>query len=216
MIHEHLLSRLATGFFAPQGLDRARAGYLMDGRLKLGDQVVQVDDPGTYDGAVDLPRNQVLLLHSMRWLDILRRTRDDVPGAAEAWSRIFEVWSRSAAAANPESAAWGALPLEQRSVAIALGAPDGSPALTTIPRHLEMLEKVEQEAAPAARRLKVLRVRLGSRPAAEKPRRSSARRPCARHRRCSARTATPSPRTSRHRRHRCGMGAGASRARRSR
>src|SRR5699024_1497413 len=38
---------------------------------------------------------------------------------------------------------------------------DGSPALATIPRHLEMLEKVEQEAAPAARRLKVLRVRLG-------------------------------------------------------
>src|SRR5699024_6490387 len=161
VIREQLISCLATGFFAPQGLDRARAGYLLDGRLKLGDQVVKVDETGTYDGKVELPRNQLLLLHSLRWLDMLRRSRGEVPGAEQAWTRLFEVWSNSDAAANPESVAWGALPLEQRSIAIALGAPDGSSALASIPRHLEMLEKSEKEAAPAARRLQVLRIRLG-------------------------------------------------------
>lgn len=161
MIREQLISRLATGFFAPHGLDRARAGYLLDGRLKLGDHVVKVDETGTYDGKIELPRNQLLLLHSLRWLDMLRRSRDEVPGAEQAWTRIFEVWSGSAAAANPESVAWGALPLEQRSIAIALGAPDGSSALASIPRHLEMLENADLDAAPAARRLQMLRVRLG-------------------------------------------------------
>lgn len=160
MNREHLIDRLATGFFAPNGLDRARAEYLLGGHLKLGDQVVQVDDTATFDDAVELPRNQFLLLHSMRWLDTLRRAGDEVPGSEQAWTRIFEVWSRSAAAANPESSAWGELPLEQRCVAIALGARADSSAIASIPRHLEMLEKTDQDSAPAARRLRVLRVRL--------------------------------------------------------
>lgn len=156
----HLTSRLETSFFAPRSTDAARAEVLRKGRLKLGDDVVTITDPATFDDTGDLARNHVLMLQSLRWLDVLRRARGEVPGADETWSTLFEAWSRSSAAANPESAAWGSNPLEQRSVVIALGAPAGSSAIAAIPRHLEMLEKSEQEAAPAARRLRVLKVRL--------------------------------------------------------
>lgn len=160
MNREQLTSRLMTRFFAPRAPDRARAEVLAKGRLKLGDDVLTVTDPSAFDETGALARNHVLELESLRWLDALRRVRDEVPGADDAWSRVFDAWAASAAAANPESAAWGIHPLEQRSVVIALGAPAGSEAIAAIPRHLEMLEKSEQEAAPAARRLRVLQVRL--------------------------------------------------------
>ncbi|GAA1489396.1 hypothetical protein [Brachybacterium sacelli] len=157
---EHLTARLMTSFFAPRSTDVSRAERLLKGRVKLGEDVVPVTRPAAYDDTGELARNHVLMLQSLRWLDPLRRVRDEIAGADEAWSRIFEAWSRSAAATNPESAAWGTHPLEQRSVTIALGAPEGSAAIGAIPRHLEMLERSEQEAAPAARRLRVLQVRL--------------------------------------------------------
>lgn len=157
---EHLTSRLRTSFFAPRPSDRARAEVLAKGRLKLADDVLLISEPSTFDDIGGLARKHVLELESLRWLDALHRARDEVPGADDAWSRIFDAWARSASAANPESAAWGINPLEQRSVVIALGAPAGSSAIEAIPRHLEMLEKSEQEAAPAARRLRVLQVRL--------------------------------------------------------
>ncbi|APX33088.1 hypothetical protein BH708_10600 [Brachybacterium sp. P6-10-X1] len=156
----HLTSRLMTSFFSPRSTDATRAEALRKGRLKLGDDVVPVAGSNAFDDTAGLARNHVLMLQSLRWLDVLRRVRGEVPGAEDTWSTLFEAWARSSAAANPESAAWGINPLEQRSVAIALGAPAGSSAVAAIPRHLEMLEKSEQEAAPAARRLRVLQVRL--------------------------------------------------------
>ncbi|PWH06454.1 hypothetical protein DEO23_05650 [Brachybacterium endophyticum] len=163
MNRDQLIERMATGFFAPRPADARLADALLAGSLKLGEDVVDVTDPGVFDRAEDLPRVQLLALHSLRWLDVLRRVRSDRPGAEDAWLRIFEAWAASSAAEDPESAAWGFIPFEQRCVAIALGAPAGSAAIEAIPRHLEMLGASEEKAATAAERLRILRIHLALR-----------------------------------------------------
>jgi len=160
MNRDHLLRRLMSNFFAPRSSDHAQAESLSKGRLELGDAVQTVSQASSFDETSGLVRKHVLELQSLRWLDAVRRTRDEFPDADGTWNKIFDAWASSAAAANPESPAWAVHPLEQRSVAIALGAPAGSRAIAEIPRHLEMLERSVQESVTAARSLHVLRIRL--------------------------------------------------------
>lgn len=155
-----LIAPLAKGYFAPRGADPAQAAALADGWLEIAGRRVRLDSPDVFDDTGDLPRNHVLALHSLRWLDALRRQRGSVEGAEEAWSRIASLWARSRSAQDTASVAWGVLPLEQRATAIALGAPPTDDMRELLDGHLRELEKVEEQSRSADRRLALLRIRL--------------------------------------------------------
>ncbi|EWS81507.1 hypothetical protein BF93_16505 [Brachybacterium phenoliresistens] len=155
-----LLARLETGYFASRASDVRAATFLAEGRTRIGESTVAVLEPASYDAGGDLPRVHALALQSLRWIDPLRRARGAVEGADAAWTRIALAWSRSRTAQDPASDAWRPIPLEQRAVALALGAPEGSEALALIPAHLERLAELESEGGTAERRLQLLRIRL--------------------------------------------------------
>lgn len=160
MTIEFLTRRLETGFFVSRRDDFNRAVSLLEGRLELGGRVLDVMDPNAFDDVDSLPRGLVLELHTLRWLDVLRRQREAVAGAGEAWAQVFEAWSRSETAANGELAAWAEGPAEQRSVAIALAGRAGGVPDSMIAKHLERLEQADLDAGSAARRRRILHVRL--------------------------------------------------------
>lgn len=160
MIIHPLLARLETGYFAPRPRDARAAENLAQGRVRLGDITVDVRSPSRFDVTDELERVQVLALQSLRWIDPLRRAPDAVPAAAEAWTRIAMTWAASTSAQDPASDAWRSIPLEQRATALALGAPEGSEAMSLIPLHIERLARLDEEAGSAARRLQLLQIRL--------------------------------------------------------
>ncbi|MDT0212631.1 hypothetical protein Q9R29_01930 [Rothia sp. ARF10] len=164
MDRELLTTRLQTAFFVPRRSDPDVARDLVQGRLTLGESVLAVGSPTTFDDTAHLARIHLLELHSMRWLDALRRVRGTTPEAGDAWSRLFEAWASSTTAGQLESVAWTDHALEQRSIALALGVTPDSPATAAIPLHLDMLERSAQ-GGTAARRLQVLRVQLALRAA---------------------------------------------------
>ncbi|WP_193105899.1 alpha/beta fold hydrolase [Brachybacterium sp. FME24] len=155
-----LLARLETGYFAPRPHDVRTAENLIQGRVRLGDTTVGVRSTSSFDETGELKRVQVLALQSLRWIDPLRRAPEAVPDAAAAWTRIVMTWAASAGAQDPASDAWRSIPLEQRSTALALGAPEGSEAMSLIPLHIERLTRLDEEAGSAERRLQLLQIRL--------------------------------------------------------
>lgn len=159
-----LTARLRTAFFVPRNGDVDVARDLVRGRLTLGERTLDVSSPSAFDETADLARNHLLELHSLRWLDALRRVGDGDPEARAAWSRLFEAWAASTTAGQLESVAWTDHPLEQRSVTMALGTTPDGPAVAAIPLHLDLLERSAQ-GGTAARRLQVLRVQLALRAA---------------------------------------------------
>ncbi|MGP5086978.1 hypothetical protein ACTXKH_19860 [Brachybacterium tyrofermentans] len=160
MTQHPLLTRLETGYFAPRSSDAGSAGFLVDGRVRMGDVTVDVHSPLSFDETEVMKRVHVLALQSLSWIDPLRRVPDAVPAAAEAWTRIVMTWAASAGAQNPASDAWRSIPLEQRATALALGTPEGSEAMSLIPLHIERLARLDEEGGSAERRLQLLQIRL--------------------------------------------------------
>ena len=73
MDRDLLTARLRTAFFVPRRSDADVARDLLQGRLTLGEDVLAVGSPATFDDTAHLARVHLLELHSMRWLDVLRR-----------------------------------------------------------------------------------------------------------------------------------------------
>lgn len=159
MDRKKLAARLETGFFAAHRSDHERASSLLEGRLWLAEERFDVMEVETFDRLDTLTRSQVLQLHSLRWLDVLRRAAPQFPTAGEVWSRIFATWASSATANDQFSAAWVPTPLLQRSTVLALGGAQTEATSQWVDRHLERL--VDQEARSISEnRLHSLRVRL--------------------------------------------------------
>lgn len=160
-IEDLILARLETGHFAKKANDVVTAQRLKNGRFDIAGTVLEVYNPETFEESSSLSRSHSLILHSLRWADPLRRACAEVPDAMEAWSKIFASWSASGSARTKGSVAWASAALQQRSVALALAASESTYANDAIPGHIEALTAVEQRAATAERRLRLLEIRLG-------------------------------------------------------
>lgn len=160
MALEFLTDGLAEGFFVSRAGDFERARQLAEGRVTLQGREFAVHDPTTYDTLAGMSPRLAQELHTLRWLDALRRERDVVPGAIEAWMRAFDAWARSGAARDGQSAAWSEWPLEQRSVAVALMGSQVAVPREWLVRHHERLDGVASPTSSASRRLRILHIRL--------------------------------------------------------
>lgn len=155
-----LLKELSTGYFGAKSSDERTAVLLAQGHLKLGDHTLNVMDSATFDQTADLSRVHQLALLSLRWVDPLRRARISVTDADESWTKIFTAWSSSKVANDPASDAWRPLPLEQRAVALALGAPSAEIFRELASLHIDRVAGFESKDVPAERRLRLLQIRL--------------------------------------------------------
>lgn len=155
---ETLLADLATGLFASRASDPRSAARLIEGTVRLGESEIDVFDPATFDDPEALPRVHFLALHSLRWIDPLRRAGGE--DAAQAWTRIVGVWSRSQIARNSSSDAWRSLPLEQRATALALGGSSGADLTDLLTQHRNALQGLAGEQMTSSRRLQLLKLEL--------------------------------------------------------
>ena len=153
------LDDLNKGFFAPRRSDDDASRDLVEGALTLGAQYVDVFDTHAFDDSLTLSRGDKLVLHSLRWVDVLRRS--PVSGASrQAWSHIVNAWSRSEEARDRTSVAWAGSVLIQRSTALALGMGQSDQEIELADIHLQQLCKLGAEVLDGVRRLEILRVEL--------------------------------------------------------
>ncbi|WP_334123100.1 alpha/beta fold hydrolase [Glutamicibacter sp.] len=160
MIKGLLLTELASGYFSNRSSDDKDARLLSQGQLVLGDRELNVMSSSTFDDLTGLPRVHKLALVSFRWIDVLRRSKLVDLDSDETWLRVFEAWSSSSSAQDPSSDAWRPIPLEQRAIAMALGAPNTGGMRESITLHIERVGDLVLKDASAIRRLQLLRVQL--------------------------------------------------------
>ncbi|WP_298752971.1 heparinase II/III family protein [uncultured Serinicoccus sp.] len=133
---------------------------LLTGEVKFGDVSIHVMSSHSYDDA-SLSRDHLLALHTLRWADVLRRVDGTVEGARTTWERVVDAWADSDVARDAESFAWSLVPLEQRSIALALGADTAGRFTPLLRRHTGALRAVEATQPRALTRLRLLDARLG-------------------------------------------------------
>ncbi|MGP9650363.1 hypothetical protein ACT3TP_07740 [Glutamicibacter sp. AOP38-B1-38] len=159
-MNRSLLTGLTTGYFSDRSTDGKDAVLLSQGQLILGEHTLNVTNSATFDDLGDLPRVHMLALLSLRWIDVLRRSKLSVVDADVAWLKIFKAWSSSKVAQDPSSDAWRPLPLEQRAIALAIGAPKSEEIKEFISLHIDRVSQLASKDVPAERRLQLLRIRL--------------------------------------------------------
>lgn len=159
-MNHRLLTELTAGYFSDRSTDSKDALLLSRGQLILGDHTLNVTNSATFDDLGDLSRVHMLALMSLRWIDVLRRSRLSVVDADDAWLKIFKAWSSSKVAQDPSSDAWRPLPLEQRAIALAIGAPKSEGIQESISLHIDRVSDLASKDAPAERRLQLLRIQL--------------------------------------------------------
>lgn len=159
-MNHQIFDALATGYFSARSTDSRVASLLSEGKLVLGGQTLNVMDTSTFENIEDLSRADMLALVSLRWLDALRRSELSDLDKDEIWIKIFKSWSASKAARAGTSDAWRPLPLEQRSIAIALGAPTSLEIHEFLSAHIDRLFEQGSTDVPAKHSLHLLRIRL--------------------------------------------------------
>lgn len=152
---------MEVGFFAPRFDDPARAIRLSNGQLDIGETTLDIRSPELFDMHTDLPRASYLELHSLRWLDVLRRTQHTLEIASSTWESVVGLWIKSSSARDLNSEAWSRFPLEQRCTLIALSECDLRMSTKFIQLHLDKLNELDKRLLLAEHRLPVFDLRIG-------------------------------------------------------
>lgn len=160
MDRRKITDSLSAGAFAARRTDVAVAAELLTGQVRFGDASINVMTSHSYDDA-SVSRDHLLALHTLRWADVLRRVDGTVEGARRIWERVVDAWAASDSARDEQSIAWSLVPLEQRSIALALGANIAGRFTPLLRRHMDALRAAEATQPRALTRLRLLDVRLG-------------------------------------------------------
>lgn len=151
---------LQKGFFSPRQGDAVLASQITSGHLPVGGVNVSIFETSAYESSCILSRGDQLYLHTLRWVDALRRSTTDNSEAAGHWESVLQTWASSETAQDEYSIAWSLPVLLQRSTAIALGMLAEFKVGDLAPLHLRRLQEKAAQEKDGGRRLKILTVEL--------------------------------------------------------
>lgn len=112
---------LRTGVLAPKRADKSFAQDIVDGEITLGDDTLDLTQPGTFSAGDTAELKSFLQLHTMRWVDTLLRADDQNTQFQDTWVAQFEKWWAGNHHAQPTDRIWNTVLTNQRTATIALG-----------------------------------------------------------------------------------------------
>lgn len=151
---------LQKGFFSRRQNDAELASQISSGQLLVDGLSVSIFETSVYEPSSALSRGGQLYLHTLRWVDSLRRSMTESSEVAGHWERVLQTWASAEMAGDERSVAWSLPVLLQRSTAIALGMLAGFRVGDLASLHLRRLQEKATQEKNGGQRLKILIVEL--------------------------------------------------------